>query len=56
MHTPFPPNPPCANHVAVVNEISTTVRVHGIAVVRIGDSADECYDQYNSSNVFTNEI
>ena len=49
---PFPPNPPCANHVANVNTGSSTVRVHGIAVARIGDSADAGAMTSGSSNVF----
>ena len=36
----FPPNPPCAPHVAQLNAGSTTVKIGGIAVGRIGDSAD----------------
>ena len=37
---PFPPNPPCAPHVAQLNAGSSTVSIGGIAVGRIGDSAD----------------
>ena len=37
---PFPPDPPCAPHVAQLNAGSTTVKIGGIAVGRIGDSAD----------------
>jgi len=37
---PFPPDPPCAPHVANLNSGSSTVFVHGIAQGRIGDSAD----------------
>ena len=37
---PFPPSPPCAPHVAKVNVGSSTVRVVGLPVSRIGDSAD----------------
>lgn len=37
---PHPPKPPCADHVANLNAGSSTVRVNGIAVGRIGDSAD----------------
>lgn len=37
---PFPPDPPCAPHVANLNAGSSTVFVHGIAQGRIGDSAD----------------
>ena len=49
---PFPPNRPCANHVAKVNGGSSTVRVVGIAVARIGDSADAGTMTSGSSNVF----
>lgn len=37
---PHPPNPPCPDHVANLNAGSSTVRVNGIPVGRIGDSAD----------------
>jgi uncharacterized Zn-binding protein involved in type VI secretion len=37
---PFPPNPPCANHVASLNKGSAKVSIGGIPVGRIGDSAD----------------
>lgn len=37
---PFPPSPPCAPHVAFLNAGSTKVRIGGIRVGRIGDSAD----------------
>ena len=37
---PFPPSPPCAPHVAKVNVGSSTVRVVGLPVSRIGDSTD----------------
>ena len=50
---PFPPNPPCAPHVANVNSGSTTVRVAGLAVARIGDSADSGAMTSGSSNVFS---
>ena len=50
---PFPPNPPCAPHVATVNAGSATVRVHGISVARIGDSADAGAMTSGSGNVFS---
>jgi len=37
---PFPPAPPCAPHVANLNAGSSTVSINGIAVGRVGDSAD----------------
>ena len=37
---PFPPNPPCAPHVAKVNVGSGTVFVVGKACARVDDSAD----------------
>jgi len=37
---PFPPNPPCAPHVANLNAGSSSVYIQGIAVGRVGDSAD----------------
>lgn len=37
---PFPPNPPCAPHVAFLNAGSSKVSIGGIPVGRIGDSAD----------------
>ena len=49
---PFPPNPPCANHVANVNAGSSTVFVEGLALARIGDSADAGAMTSGSSNVF----
>ena len=48
---PFPPNPPCAPHVANVNAGSSIVKVHGIAVARVGDSADAGSMTSGSSNV-----
>ena len=50
---PFPPNPPCADHVANVNAGSGTVRVAGAFVARIGDSADAGAMTSGSSNVFS---
>ena len=37
---PVPPNPPCAPHVANLNAGSSSVFIQGIAVGRVGDSAD----------------
>ena len=50
---PFPPLPPCAPHVATVNAGSSTVRVHGIPVASIGDSAVCGAMSAGSSNVFS---
>ena len=50
---PFPPNPPCAPHVANVNAGSSTVRVVGAFVARIGDSTDAGAMTSGSSNVFS---
>jgi uncharacterized Zn-binding protein involved in type VI secretion len=49
---PFPPEPPCAPHVAALNAGSGTVKINGIAVGRIGDSADAGAMTSGSSNVF----
>ena len=51
---PFPPNPPCAPHVANVNAGSPNVFVEGLKVARIGDSADAGAMTSGSSNVFAN--
>jgi len=51
---PFPPDPPCAPHVANLNAGSPNVFVEGIAVGRIGDSADAGSMTSGSSNVFAN--
>ena len=48
---PFPPNPPCAPHVAKVNVGSSTVFCNGLAVARVGDSADAGAMTSGSSNV-----
>jgi len=48
---PFPPNPPCAPHVANLNAGSGTVKINGIAVGRIGDSADAGAMTSGSGNV-----
>lgn len=48
----FPPAPPCAPHVANLNAGSPTVFINGIAVGRIGDSADAGAMTSGSSNVF----
>lgn len=37
----FPPSPPCTPHVAYLNAGSSTVKINGIPVGRIGDSADD---------------
>jgi len=37
---PFPPAPACIPHVAALNAGSPNVFINGIAVGRIGDSAD----------------
>jgi uncharacterized Zn-binding protein involved in type VI secretion len=50
---PFPPVPPCAPHVAKVNVGSSTVRVCGLSVARIGDSTDAGAMTKGSSNVFS---
>ncbi len=50
---PFPPLPPCAPHVASVNAGSSTVRVCGLAVARVGDSTDAGQMTKGSSNVFS---
>ena len=49
---PFPPLPPCAPHVANVNAGSPNVFVEGLAVARIGDSADSGNMTSGSGNVF----
>ena len=51
---PFPPAPPCAPHVANVNAGSPNVFVEGLAVARIGDSADAGAMTSGSGNVFSN--
>jgi len=51
---PFPPNPPCAPHVANVNVGSPNVFVEGLAVARIGDSTDAGAMTAGSGNVFAN--
>ena len=51
---PNPPNPPCPNHVAFLNAGSPTVRVNGIAIGRIGDSADAGAMTSGASTVFAN--
>ena len=49
---PFPPSPPCAPHVAVVNIGSTTVRVVSKSIARKGDSTDAGAMTKGSPNVF----
>jgi len=51
---PFPPNPPCAPHVANLNAGSPNVFVNSIPVGRIGDSADAGAMTSGSGNVFAN--
>ena len=53
---PFPPAPPCAPHVAKINEGSSNVYVHGLKVGRVGDSADadKMIDAKNNTNVYAN--
>ncbi len=48
----FPPDPPCAPHVAQLNAGSSTVFVGKIPVGRIGDSADAGAMTTGSSTVF----
>jgi len=47
----FPPDPPCAPHVANLNAGSGTVSINGIAVGRVGDSADAGAMTSGSGNV-----
>jgi len=49
---PFPPDPPCAPHVANLNAGSSTVFAEGIAVGRVGDSADAGAMTSGSPDVF----
>lgn len=49
---PFPPDPPCAPHVAFLNAGSSSVFVEGIALGRVGDSADAGQMTAGSPNVF----
>ena len=51
---PFPPVPICAPHVANLNAGSPTVFVNGIAIGRIGDSADAGAMTSGASTVFAN--
>lgn len=48
---PFPPNPPCANHVAFLNAGSSKVSIGGIPIGRVGDSADAGFMTSGSANV-----
>ena len=50
---PAPPIPPCPDHVKFVNVGSPTVRVVGLPVARVGDSADSGAGTAGSSNVFS---
>ena len=49
---PVPPNPPCAPHVANLNAGSSSVFIQGIAVGRVGDSADAGAMTSGSSSVY----
>jgi uncharacterized Zn-binding protein involved in type VI secretion len=49
---PNPPTPPCPNHVAFLNAGSSSVSLEGIAVGRIGDSADSGAMTSGSGDVF----
>jgi len=49
---PFPPDPPCAPHVANLNAGSSSVFAEGIAVGRVGDSADAGSMTSGSADVF----
>ena len=49
---PFPPAPPCDPHVANLNAGSSSVFINGIAVGRVGDSADAGAMSSGSGNVF----
>ena len=49
---PFPPSPPCAPHVAIVNRGSTTVNVVGLPIARKNDSTDAGQMTQGSTNVF----
>ena len=51
---PFPPDPPCAPHVANLNAGSPNVFIEGIPVGRVGDSADAGAMTSGSPNVFAN--
>ena len=51
---PFPPDPPCAPHIATVNVGSPNVFVEGKKVARVGDSADAGAMTSGSDNVFAN--
>ena len=48
----YPPAPICPPHVANLNAGSSTVFINGIAVGRIGDSADSGAMTSGSTNVF----
>ena len=49
---PFPPSPPCAPHVAVVNKGSLTVSVVGLPIARKTDSTDNGQMTQGSDTVF----
>jgi len=48
---PFPPDPPCAPHVANLNAGSSSVFVEGKPLGRVGDSADAGAMTSGSPNV-----
>ena len=52
---PFPPAPPCAPHVANLNEGSGSVFINGIGVGRVDDSADAGAMTSGSPNVFVGD-
>lgn len=49
---PFPPDPPCDPHVANLDAGSSSVFAEGIAVGRVGDSADAGSMASGSADVF----
>ena len=51
---PFPPNPPCAPHVANVNVGSPNVYVVGLKIARLDDSTDAGALIEGSPTVFAN--
>jgi uncharacterized Zn-binding protein involved in type VI secretion len=53
---PFPPSPPCAPHVAVVNKGSLNVFVVGLPVARVTDSTDAGAMTAGSPNVYDNGV
>jgi uncharacterized Zn-binding protein involved in type VI secretion len=53
---PFPPSPPCAPHVAVVNKGSPNVFVVGLPVARVTDSTDAGEMTSGSPTVYANGV